>query len=282
MAAMKLADRIAEVRAATQQARGQGRKIALVPTMGAIHEGHLSLVRRARELSDFIATSIFVNPLQFGPHEDFERYPRDLARDCQLLEREGVELVFAPSVEELYPRGFTTYVEVKGLSDKLEGRSRPGHFRGVTTVVLKLLNIFSPDLAFFGQKDAQQAIIIKCMARDLDLPVEIVVCPTVREADGLACSSRNRYLSAEERRAATVLYRALRQAEKIITTGEQSSAKIIEGMRGIIEAEPLARIDYIAVTDLDRLEPCEVVSGGALISLAVFIGNTRLLDNIVV
>ncbi len=282
MAAMKLADRIAEVRAATQQARGQGRKIALVPTMGAIHEGHLSLVRRARELSDFIATSIFVNPLQFGPHEDFERYPRDLARDCQLLEREGVELVFAPSVEELYPRGFTTYVEVKGLSDKLEGRSRPGHFRGVTTVVLKLLNIFSPDLAFFGQKDAQQAIIIKCMARDLDLPVEIVVCPTVREADGLACSSRNRYLSAEERRAATVLYRALRQAEKIIATGEQSSAKIIEGMRGIIEAEPLARIDYIAVTDLDRLEPCEVVSGGALISLAVFIGNTRLLDNIVV
>lgn len=282
MAAMRLAKRIAEVRAATQRTRRQGRKIALVPTMGAIHEGHLSLVRRARELSDFVAASIFVNPLQFGPHEDFERYPRDLARDCQLLEREGVELLFAPSVEELYPRGFSTYVEVKGLSDKLEGRSRPGHFRGVTTVVLKLFNIFSPDLALFGQKDAQQAIIIKRMARDLDLPVEIVVCPTVREADGLACSSRNLYLSAEERRAATVLHRALRQAEKIIASGEQSSAKIIEGMRGIIEAEPLARIDYIAVTDLDRLEPCEVVSGGALISLAVFIGNTRLIDNAVV
>lgn len=282
MAAMRLADRIAEVRAATQRARRQGRKIALVPTMGAIHEGHLSLVRRARELSDFVAASIFVNPLQFGPHEDFERYPRDLARDCQLLEREGVELLFAPSVEELYPRGFSTYVEVKGLSDKLEGRSRPGHFRGVTTVVLKLFNIFSPDLALFGQKDAQQAIIIKRMTRDLDLPVEIVVCPTVREADGLACSSRNLYLSAEERRAATVLHRALKQAEKIIASGEQSSAKIIEGMRGIIEAEPLARIDYIAVTDLDRLEPREVVSEGTLISLAVFIGNTRLIDNTIV
>ena len=267
----------------TRELRGEGRRIGLVPTMGALHEGHLSLMGRAREMCDTVVASVFVNPAQFGPNEDFDRYPRDLAHDAELAFTRGVDFIFAPAPDDMYPEGFSTYVAVEGLSEKLEGASRPGHFRGVTTVVNKLFNIVHPHFAFFGRKDAQQVIIIKRMARELAMDVEIVVGPTVREEDGLALSSRNLYLSTDERRAAIVLRRALERARTLSNGGERDSARIISTMRAIIEAEPLARIDYIAITDTNQLSYVETIPQDVpiLISMAVFIGKTRLIDNIV-
>jgi pantoate--beta-alanine ligase len=269
--------------AVARELRAEGRRVGFVPTMGALHEGHLSLMSLAREMCDKVVVSIFVNPAQFGPSEDFERYPRDIARDAELAFTREVDLIFAPSPEDMYPLGFSTYVVVEGLSEKLEGASRPGHFRGVTTVVNKLFNIVHPHFAFFGRKDAQQVIVIKRMARELSMEVEIVVGPTVREEDGLALSSRNVYLSPEERKAATVLRRALERARTSYNGGERVADRLITAMRNIIEAEPRARIDYLAITGVNNLNPVETIPTDRpiLISLAVFIGNTRLIDNIV-
>jgi pantoate--beta-alanine ligase len=249
--------------------------------MGALHEGHLSLVRAACAKTDVVAASIFVNPTQFGPNEDFARYPRNLESDCAILEREGVELVFAPSVEEMYPAGAVTWVTVDGMSDRLCGKSRPGHFRGVTTVVAKLFHIVEPDVAFFGQKDAAQHAIIRRMVRDLDLPVAIEVCPIVREADGLALSSRNAYLTAEERKSALVLYRSLRRAEGIFQAGEQDSAKLIAAAKQEFASEPSVRLDYFEIVNPDSLEPESRISHPCLHAVAAYLGKTRLIDNIV-
>ncbi|SNB74053.1 pantoate--beta-alanine ligase [Thermoflexus hugenholtzii] len=274
---MRVVHTIAEARAVRRALPGTW---GFVPTMGYLHEGHLSLVRRARAENDRVAVSIFVNPTQFGPHEDYARYPRDLERDLRLLEPLGVDLVFVPSVEEMYPPGFQTWVIVEEVSRPLEGASRPGHFRGVATVVAKLFNILQPDRAYFGQKDAQQTVVIRRMVQDLNIPVEIVICPTVREPDGLAMSSRNTYLNPEERRAATVLFRALQAAKARYEAGERDAEGLREAMREVIRAEPLARIDYVSVADPETLQELERVEGPALLSLAVYIGTTRLIDNI--
>ncbi|MER3401645.1 MAG: pantoate--beta-alanine ligase [Thermoflexus sp.] len=260
--------------------RGTPGTWGFVPTMGYLHEGHLSLIRRARAENDHVAVSIFVNPTQFGSHEDYNRYPRDLERDLRLLEPLQVDLVFVPSVEEMYPPGFQTWVIVEELSRPLEGASRPGHFRGVATVVAKLFNIVQPDRAYFGQKDAQQAVVIRRMVRDLNFPVEIVVCPTVREPDGLAMSSRNTYLSPQERQAATILFRALQAAKARYEAGERDGERLREAMREVLRGEPLARVDYVSVADPETLEELSRVEGPALLSLAVYIGNTRLIDNL--
>ena len=277
---MKIVHTIAEMRAACAEAR-RGERLGFVPTMGALHQGHLSLVRAARARCDAVAVSIFVNPTQFGPTEDFSKYPRTFERDCEMLEAEGVSLLFAPSVEEMYPPGAVTFVTVEGLSEKLCGRSRPTHFRGVTTVVAKLFNIVQPDIAFFGQKDAAQAVIIKQMVRDLDLPVEIVVCPIVREADGLAMSSRNAYLDAAQRPSATVLHRALVQVQSQAEEGERGAGTLIEAAQRVFREEPAVRVDYVEIVDTETLDPLADVSGGALVAVAAFVGATRLIDNIV-
>ena len=268
------------MRAACAEARRGAKRLGFVPTMGALHEGHLSLVRAARAQCDVVAASIFVNPTQFGPSEDFSKYPRSFERDSELLEAEGVDLLFAPSVEEMYPKGAVTFATVEGLSEKLCGRSRPGHFRGVTTVVAKLFNIVQPNLAFFGQKDAAQAVIVKKMVRDLDLPVEIVVCPIVREADGLAMSSRNAYLDAAQRRSATVLYRALMQVQALAEKGERTSSKLIDAAQRVFSEEPSVNVDYVETVDTETLDPVADVSHGALVAVAAFVGKTRLIDNI--
>ncbi len=272
---MRVVHTIAEARAVRRALPGTW---GFVPTMGYLHEGHLSLVRRARAENDRVAVSIFVNPTQFGPHEDYARYPRDLERDLRLLEPLGVDLVFIPSVEEMYPPGFQTWVIVEEVSRPLEGASRPGHFRGVATVVAKLFNILQPDRAYFGQKDAQQTVVIRRMVQNI--PVEIVICPTVREPDGLAMSSRNTYLNPEERRAATVLFRALQAAKVRYEAGERDAERLREAMREVIRAEPLARIDYVSVAHPETLQELERVEGPALLSLAVYIGTTRLIDNL--
>jgi pantoate--beta-alanine ligase len=274
---MRVVHTIAEARAVRRALPGTW---GFVPTMGYLHEGHLSLVRRARAENDRVAVSIFVNPTQFGPHEDYARYPRDLERDLRLLEPLGVDLVFVPSVEEMYPPGFQTWVIVEEVSRPLEGASRPGHFRGVATVVAKLFHILQPDRAYFGQKDAQQTVVIRRMVQDLNIPVEIVICPTVREPDGLAMSSRNTYLNPEERRAATVLFRALQAAKARYEAGERDAERLREAMREVIRAEPLARIDYVSVAHPETLQELERVEGPALLSLAVYIGTTRLIDNL--
>lgn len=274
---MQVARTIAEARAIRRALSGTW---GFVPTMGYLHDGHLSLVRRARAENDHVAVSIFVNPTQFGPHEDYNRYPRDLERDLQLLTPLGVDLVFAPPVEEMYPPGFQTWVVVEEVSRPLEGAARPGHFRGVATVVTKLFNIIQPDRAYFGQKDAQQAVVIRRMVQDLNIPVEIVVCPTVREPDGLAMSSRNTYLGPEERRAATVLFRALQAAKARYEEGERDAERLRAVMREVIQAEPLARLDYVSVADPETLQELSRVEDRALLSLAVYIGKTRLIDNI--
>jgi pantoate--beta-alanine ligase len=262
--------------------REQDRTIGLVPTMGALHEGHLSLVREARRMCDIVVVSVFVNPAQFGPGEDFEHYPRDLTRDTAILTDYNVDYIFAPAVEEIYPKGFSTHVTVDGLSDQLEGASRPGHFRGVATVVTILLNIVRPDFAFFGQKDAQQALIIKRLVRDLAFDTEIVVLPTVREESGLALSSRNTYLNEEEQQAATILYRALARAKEAYKNGERNGGRLAGTIRATIETEPRARIDYISVTDADTLEKLEKLDDRTvLVAVAVHFGKTRLIDNIV-
>lgn len=262
--------------------REENRTIGFVPTMGALHEGHLSLIHEARAMCDVVVVSVFVNPAQFSPKEDFNAYPRDLTRDAALLAEYNVDYVFAPTVEDIYPPGFATYVTVEGAAEELEGASRPGHFRGVTTVVAILLNTVKPDFAFFGQKDAQQAVLIKRMVRDLAFSAEIVVLPIVREESGLALSSRNSYLDDEQREAAAVLNRALTQAREAYEQGEQNATRLTELVRATIGKEPLTRIDYVSVNDADTLEKIEKIGERpALISLAVFIGNTRLIDNVV-
>jgi pantoate--beta-alanine ligase len=248
--------------------------------MGALHEGHLSLVRAARAFSDVVAASIFVNPTQFGPNEDLAKYPRSFDRDRELLEREGMELLFAPSVEEMYPAGAVTWVTVEGLSDKLDGRSRPGHFRGVTTIVAKLFHVVEPDAAFFGQKDAAQVAIIRRMVRDLNLPVEIVTCPIVRETDGLAMSSRNAYLDPEQRKRALVLHRSLIRVQRLADAGEREAAKLVAAGREEFAEEGSVRLDYFEIVDADTLNAVQDISGGALVAVAAFVGSTRLIDNI--
>jgi len=260
----------------------EGVTIGLVPTMGALHEGHRSLIRAARLACDAVAVSIFVNPLQFGPLEDFDRYPRPLAQDLGLCRSAGVDAVFVPRAQEMYPADFETAVSVQRLTRRYEGLSRPGHFGGVTTVVAKLLNIVRPDKAFFGQKDYQQAVVVGRLVKDLNVDTEIVVRPTVREPDGLALSSRNRHLSPEERKAATVLYRALSEGRELIRAGERSVKKVEAAMNRIIWAEPLARLDYLAVADPITLDEVRSVRGRVLLLLAVWIGETRLIDNLIV
>jgi pantoate--beta-alanine ligase len=260
----------------------EGVRIGFVPTMGALHDGHRSLIRAARLACDAVAVSIFVNPLQFGPLEDFDRYPKTLAKDIRLCEEEGADAVFVPRAPDLYPPDFETAVSVQRLTRRFEGLSRPGHFGGVTTVVTKLLNIVRPEQAFFGQKDYQQTVVIERLVTDLNLETEIVVRPTVREADGLALSSRNRFLSPEARQAATVLYRALSAGRERIRAGERSVKKVEAAMTKLIWAEPLARVDYLSVAHPATLDEVRAVRGRMILLLAVWIGETRLIDNMVV
>ncbi|HET8668115.1 MAG TPA: pantoate--beta-alanine ligase [Terriglobales bacterium] len=278
---MKVLRTIQEARAVCRQARREEKRIGLVPTMGALHEGHLSLVRAAKRQTDCVVVSVFVNPLQFGPNEDFAKYPRTFDRDRELLEHEGVAVLFAPTPEEMYPPYAATLVEVERLPQKLEGRTRPTHFRGVTTVVNKLFNIVQPDLAFFGQKDAQQVIILRQMARDLNMDVEIVVMPIVREPDGLALSSRNHYLNERQRAQAPVLYRALTRMQMLADRGEGSAAALLQQGKAIIAEESEVRLDYLEIVSQETLEPVVDVAGGALVAVAAFVGPTRLIDNIV-
>jgi pantoate--beta-alanine ligase len=267
---------------AARQARAESRVIGFVPTMGALHEGHTALVHRAKQECSPVIASIFVNPKQFGPNEDFAKYPRKLESDSEKFSAAGVDTLFLPDAAEIYPSGFRTYVTVEGLSDRLEGRSRPGHFRGVATVVMKLLEIVQPHYAYFGRKDAQQIRIISQMARDLNLDTEIVVCPIVREPDGLALSSRNAYLSADERRAATVLHRALEAARAQVAAGARDALQLQTTLREVIAAEPLATVDYAEIVDADAFEPIMNLSRPSYLLLAVFIGKTRLIDNLYV
>jgi pantoate--beta-alanine ligase len=265
-----------------RQARADGRIVGLAPTMGALHDGHLSLVRAAQQQCSPVIVSIFVNPKQFGPKEDFAKYPRQLDADRAKLDELSVDYLFAPTAAEMYPPGFRTHVQVEGLSDALEGRSRPGHFRGVATVVLKLLAIVQPHFAYFGRKDAQQARLIQQMTGDLNLDAQIVVCPIVREADGLAMSSRNAYLKPDERRAAVVLHSALRAAKRAMETGERDVARVVALARRTIEAEPLATLDYAALVDAETFEPALQLRRACYLALAVFIGSTRLIDNLLI
>ncbi len=277
---------IAEARAALRELRARGLSVGLVPTMGALHEGHLSLVRAARAACDdhpggVVVVSIFVNPKQFGPNEDFAKYPRTFEADMAALEREGVDLIFAPAAEEMYPQGATAFVEVAGVSGRLDGASRPGHFRGVATVVAKLFNIIEPDKAFFGQKDAAQVAVLKKMVDELNFGLELVACPIVREPDGLAMSSRNRYLSAEERRQALVLSRAVREVERLAAGGVTESSELIAAAEAVLAEEPEVRVDYCKVVDPDTLEDVADTQHGALFAVAAFVGTTRLIDNLV-
>lgn len=275
-----IAETIAQVRAQVKEWKEQGLTVGLVPTMGYLHEGHASLVDKAVSMCDRVVASDFVNPTQFGPNEDLESYPRDFDRDCALLEEHGCSMVFHPSVEEMYAPDAATFVEI--LSDmprQLCGKTRPIHFRGVCTVVSKLFNIVTPDKAFFGQKDAQQLAIIRRMVRDMSYGIEIVGCPIVREADGLAKSSRNTYLSAEERKAALVLSRAVKLGQELVQNGEKNADKVVDAMRALIEQEPLARIDYVSAVDGLTMLPVHEINGGELIAMAVYIGKTRLIDN---
>lgn len=263
-------------------ARAEGLVLGLVPTMGALHEGHGALVERTRKECSRVVVSVFVNPKQFGPNEDYKKYPRNLERDAERLAAIGVDVLFAPEAADVYPHGFRTYVSVEGISERLEGRSRPGHFRGVATVVLKLFEIVQPHFAYFGRKDAQQVRIISEMARDLNLDVEIAVCPIVRESDGLALSSRNAYLSPEERKAATVLHRALAAAKSEVTAGVRDALELQNAMRRVLEGEKLARVDYAEIVSAETFEPVVRVAQPCYAVLAVFIGKTRLIDNSVI
>jgi pantoate--beta-alanine ligase len=265
-----------------RQARAESRVIGLAPTMGALHAGHLSLIERAKRQCSPVIASIFVNPKQFGPNEDFSKYPRTFESDSEKLQRAGVDALFAPEPDEIYPHEFSTYVNVDGLSDRLEGRSRPGHFRGVTTVVMKLLQIVHPNFAYFGRKDAQQARLITQMARDLNLDTEIVICPPVREPDGLALSSRNVYLNADERKAATVLYRALEAAKEELAAGVRDGLQLRDVLQRMLGAERHARVDYAEIVDAGSFQPVVRVNRPCYVLLAVFIGKTRLIDNLYV
>src|SRR5579862_9689820 len=277
---MKVFQTIEAMRAASRSARIAGQRIGFVPTMGALHAGHLSLVRAAKAQCGAVVVSIFVNPLQFGPAEDLAKYPRPFDRDCELLEKEKTDFLFAPSVEEMYPKGAVTHVTVESLSEKLCGKSRPGHFRGVTTVVAKLFHIVEPDAAFFGQKDAAQVAVLRRMVRDLNFPVEIVVCPIVREDDGLAMSSRNAYLDPTQRKQALVLHRSLKRIEELANAGEQNVPALIDAALQILAEEPSVRLDYFEIVNPDTLDPVNDISAGALVAVAALVGTTRLIDNI--
>ena len=277
---MQITTTIADTRAAVAAARRQDLTIGLVPTMGALHAGHASLFRAARRETGFVAASIFVNPTQFGPNEDFAKYPRSFDRDVEICRAEGVDLIFHPESTSLYPPGFRSYVEVHQFQDVLCGATRPTHFRGVATVVLKLFNIIQPDVAYFGQKDAQQARILEQMARDLDVPVRIALCPIVREPDGLAMSSRNQYLDAKQRQNATVLFRALEEIRRRIDGGERGAEPLLRLARDMVSATPGARLDYAELVAWENLQPLATIQGKVLIALAVFFGTTRLIDNL--
>lgn len=257
-------------------------RIGFVPTMGALHEGHLSLIRQARKENDFVVVSIFVNPTQFGPKEDFTKYPRDLNSDAKMCKNEGVDLIFAPSAKDMFPDNYKTYVEVKHLSDVLCGKYRAGHFKGVATVVSKLFNIIQPDIAYFGQKDAQQAIIIKKLTEDLNIPVEIKVMPTVREESGLAMSSRNKYLNEKEKKAAVGLHEALNKAQDLINKGKKDYQEIIRQVKAVLNKNKIKKIDYISIVDLQNLQSLSKIKGGVLVALAAWVGKTRLIDNIII
>jgi pantoate--beta-alanine ligase len=276
---MKIVNTLAELRAERHLLSGS---VGFVPTMGFLHAGHISLVEAARSECDCVVASIFVNPPQFGPTEDLAKYPRNLPRDLALLENAGVDMVWTPTEEVMYPSGFQTWVQVESLTRRLEGEVRPGHFRGVTTVVAKLFNAVEPDKAYFGQKDAQQAAVVSRMTKDLDFPIEIVVCPTRREADGLAMSSRNTYLNLAERRAATILFRSLSVAKSAYDSGERDGEKLRILVTATVATEPLAKLQYVSCADYNSLEELETVRGKALISMAVFMGKTRLIDNFVI
>ena len=278
---MEVIKRTAEMQEISLRLKREGRIIGLVPTMGYLHDGHLSLIKKARRENDIVIMSNFVNPLQFGPKEDFATYPRDLDRDNKSAESVGVDYVFAPTTEEMYPQGYDTYVEVKGpITEKMCGKSRPGHFKGVTTVVLKLFLITQPDRAYFGQKDAQQAIVIRKMVTDLNVPVKIITCPIIREEDGLALSSRNTYLSSEERLQALALPRALSAGRDMIMKGETDPQKVRLHIKQILESSPGIRVDYVEVVDGDDLSDLSVIKGKVLLAAAVYVGKTRLIDNI--
>ena len=272
----------AEVLAVSKEAHRAGQRVGFVPTMGALHEGHLSLVRTARKQSDVVIASVFVNPKQFGPNEDFSKYPRDAEKDSAMLAAEKTNYLFMPSVEEMYPPGATSWVTVEGLSEKLDGRSRPGHFNGVTTVVAKLFNIVQPDFAFFGQKDAAQVAVVSKMVRDLNFDVRIVVCSIVREADGLAMSSRNAYLNPQQRRQALVLYRSLMRVQMLADSGENNAARLKVAGEQVIAEESAVKLDYFEIVNQATLDPVADITGGALVAVAAHVGNTRLIDNIVV
>ena len=276
---MKVLNTISEVRNLVKEWKTQGLKIGFVPTMGYLHEGHESLIRKASEENDRVVVSIFVNPIQFGPKEDLSTYPRDLERDSKVCESAGADIIFHPENEEMYFKDFSTFVDMNGLTDGLCGKSRPTHFRGVCTVVTKLFNIVAPDRAYFGEKDAQQLAVIKRMVRDLNIDIEIIGCPIVKEKDGLAKSSRNTYLSVEERNAATILNKSLTLAKEKIQAGERDSEVIIKLIQEVINSEKLARIDYIEVVDSLSMEKVERIEKSVLVAIAVFIGKTRLIDN---
>ncbi len=277
---MKIIKTISEIREALTMERLSGKTIGFVPTMGYFHEGHLALIREARRMCDVVVISIFINPIQFGPSEDYNSYPRDFKRDSRLAKREGVDYIFSPSVEEMYPSPYLTYVNVEKITKKLCGAQRPGHFKGVATVVTKLFNVIEPDQAFFGEKDAQQFLVIKKMASDLSLAIEIFGVPTVREKDGLAMSSRNIYLNSEERKAATVLFHSLSLARTLIDAGERDVVRIKEKMLNIIRSEPLVDLEYLSICDVGTLEEVFLISGKVLIVLAARVGKARLIDNI--
>jgi pantoate--beta-alanine ligase len=278
---MKIISSGKEMTSLSKEVRRSGKTIGFVPTMGALHPGHLSLVRAARQETAVVVTSIFVNPTQFGPNEDFSKYPRTFEKDSTMLAAEKTDYIFSPTVEEMYPKDATTWVDVEGLSGKLDGRSRPGHFRGVTTVVSKLFNIVQPDRAFFGQKDAAQVAVIRKMVRDLNFAVQIVVCPIVRESDGLAMSSRNAYLNPEQRKQALVLSHALKQVEKLAAQGEASAERLVVAGQQAMAEEASVRLDYFEIVNPDTLDPVVDVSHGALVAVAAHVGSTRLIDNIV-
>lgn len=279
---MKIIRKIENLRKEIQKIKSKNKTVGFVPTMGALHEGHLSLIRRARKENDFVIVSIFINPAQFGPKEDFKKYPRNLGRDAYLCKQQGVNIIFYPDVKQMYPPDYKTYANVNDLSDSLCGKSRPGHFKGVTTVVTKLFNITSPDIAYFGQKDAQQAIIIKKLVSDLNIPVKLKVMPTVRERSGLALSSRNTYLSETERKDAVVLYQALKLAKKLYKSGITNTDKIISLIKKVVQSKKTAKIDYVSIVDTKNLRPVKKISGDCLIALAVWFGKARLIDNIII
>lgn len=279
---MKIVSTVEEVRAEVKRWREEGLTVGLVPTMGYLHEGHKSLIDKAVEQNDKVVVSVFVNPIQFGPTEDLATYPRDLQRDSVLCENAGADLIFHPEKEDMYFDDFCTYIDMENLTKGLCGKTRPTHFRGVCTVVGKLFNIVQPDRAYFGQKDAQQLAVIRRMVRDLNFNLEIIGCPIIREEDGLAKSSRNTYLSPEERQAATILHKGLTKGEELVRGGEKNATTVVNAIREVIETEPLAKIDYVEMVDFDNIQPVETIEGTVLTAVAVYIGKTRLIDNFIV